>query len=539
MKWSFCFVVLGILLTPFISKAQDKYAIAVGVESYSGFEPLNYSEDDAISIGKALKDLGFKTTVMTGQQRNSSLKPTNPKKILRVIRNRIESCGNGDTLIISLSGHGIQFSDEALLPSGVRETYFCPEDADKEDKATLIPLNETLIKMMNDCAATRKLLLIDACRNEILSPEAKSKGGKKLELEPVHESRRSIPGGMSVLFSCENKQFSWEHDKLGHSVFSNFVVKYLKGDAESRFYDKATLDLDGLVYYVRKQTNEYVFSNDLSPDGQIPILRGSSASWPIGKLPQVFAEEAHAAFEKLYTGFMDEVKAYNKAYNAASDSERPKLQQPDPKKLVPHLLKLADQYPGTEGSGNALSLAVYYGADQDSIVDRIFDEFADHEYIARLIPDLVNNSGTTKRLERLSSNSEFAEVRGVAKIALVLQQQQFRESRQKLERGLVEVTPSKAAEIRSSTIYSDERTVSLVNDILENHSDVEWQYPKYQNRTSSLKAAKMVEPVLFRIQRLSEGKQVPDIQGKDLDGVEFSLSDYRGKVILLDFYADW
>ena len=43
----------------------------------------------------------------------------------------------------------------------------------------------------------------------------------------------------------------------------------------------------------------------------------------------------------------------------------------------------------------------------------------------------------------------------------------------------------------------------------------------------------------FRSERLVVGKEVPDIVGKDIDGKEFKLSDYRGKVILLDFWGDW
>ncbi|MFO1076423.1 MAG: hypothetical protein U1E73_01710 [Planctomycetota bacterium] len=30
-----------------------------------------------------------------------------------------------------------------------------------------------------------------------------------------------------------------------------------------------------------------------------------------------------------------------------------------------------------------------------------------------------------------------------------------------------------------------------------------------------------------------------DIAGVDLDGVAFKLSDYKGKVVLLDFWGDW
>ena len=38
---------------------------------------------------------------------------------------------------------------------------------------------------------------------------------------------------------------------------------------------------------------------------------------------------------------------------------------------------------------------------------------------------------------------------------------------------------------------------------------------------------------------LGIGRTVPDITGKDLDGVQFSLSEYRGKVVYLVFTGEW
>jgi hypothetical protein len=37
----------------------------------------------------------------------------------------------------------------------------------------------------------------------------------------------------------------------------------------------------------------------------------------------------------------------------------------------------------------------------------------------------------------------------------------------------------------------------------------------------------------------AEGQRAPDIDGKDIDGKDFKLSEYRGKVILLDFWGHW
>ncbi len=35
------------------------------------------------------------------------------------------------------------------------------------------------------------------------------------------------------------------------------------------------------------------------------------------------------------------------------------------------------------------------------------------------------------------------------------------------------------------------------------------------------------------------GQLAPEIEGEDIDGTRFKLSDYRGKIVVLDFWGDW
>ena len=49
----------------------------------------------------------------------------------------------------------------------------------------------------------------------------------------------------------------------------------------------------------------------------------------------------------------------------------------------------------------------------------------------------------------------------------------------------------------------------------------------------------MAKRELFELRNLVIGKAAPDIEGEDIDGKKFKLSDYRGKVVLLDFWGDW
>ena len=47
------------------------------------------------------------------------------------------------------------------------------------------------------------------------------------------------------------------------------------------------------------------------------------------------------------------------------------------------------------------------------------------------------------------------------------------------------------------------------------------------------------QAALFELRHLLVGKEAPDIEGQDQDGQRFKLSDYRGKVVLLDFWTQY
>ena len=47
------------------------------------------------------------------------------------------------------------------------------------------------------------------------------------------------------------------------------------------------------------------------------------------------------------------------------------------------------------------------------------------------------------------------------------------------------------------------------------------------------------EGILFARTHLQVGLHAPEIEGTDLDGEPMKLSDFRGKVVLLDFWGDW
>src|SRR5262249_26196756 len=67
----------------------------------------------------------------------------------------------------------------------------------------------------------------------------------------------------------------------------------------------------------------------------------------------------------------------------------------------------------------------------------------------------------------------------------------------------------------------------------ENYGDVAIPVTYYG---SGGKVRETAEVELFQIRPLALRKVGPDIESEDQDGHRFKLSDYRGKVVLLDFW---
>jgi hypothetical protein len=60
---------------------------------------------------------------------------------------------------------------------------------------------------------------------------------------------------------------------------------------------------------------------------------------------------------------------------------------------------------------------------------------------------------------------------------------------------------------------------------------------KDKSITASIKENATAE--LFEMQHLSIGKPAQEIEGEDIEGKKFKLSDYKGKVVVLDFWGNW
>ena len=80
-------------------------------------------------------------------------------------------------------------------------------------------------------------------------------------------------------------------------------------------------------------------------------------------------------------------------------------------------------------------------------------------------------------------------------------------------------------------------TSASLKEVETIYEDVAWKYSNIRINDSTM--GRTARRELYAIRNLSIGRTAPEISGIDVDGRNFKLSDYRGKVVLLDFWGHW
>ena len=234
--------------------AAEQYALLVGVKQYDPTEltSLKYTEKDVVAIAETLRSKGYKkdnVVLMTQSSENILLRPT-AKRIRKQIELLLSNRKPEDTVLFAFTGHGVQFK-------GQGQHYFCPSDAEINDKETLISLAK-VFDALEECRAAGKVLLVDACRDDPLSGLAKS--SKRIELETIsNDLAGQAKGGTVAFFSCAKSQHSWEDPKLEHGVFFYHVNRALSGEAD--FLKDGSITFNELTSFVTPETTSYARIN--------------------------------------------------------------------------------------------------------------------------------------------------------------------------------------------------------------------------------------------------------------------------------------
>ena len=105
-------------------------------------------------------------------------------------------------------------------------------------------------------------------------------------------------------------------------------------------------------------------------------------------------------------------------------------------------------------------------------------------------------------------------------------------------------TPASSTTRRASALRTFSGKALITRGLGNNRSLSDAQAERIADELSALKKEfpkqeAALDKEIYKAKSLTIGRQAPEIEGVDVDGVSFKLSDYRGKVVVIDFWGDW
>jgi hypothetical protein len=223
-----------------------------------------------------------------------------------------------------------------------------------------------------------------------------------------------------------------------------------------------------------------------------------------------------AEYKALEKEFQEAQNAFYEPYQKAkTDEEREKIQldeSQEPTQLfVPRFQDLARRAQGTDSGARSLLWIVSNAREMSSksanaAVDELVGGYRDSNLLSQLCTHFQYGAGTIgipraeEVLDRLGKESPHADVRASALFA----------------RGVLTLKDENG---------SKEEAKAFFQRVKKEYSETPW--------------AQRAESYLFEAEHLQIGMVAPDFQVVDESGKAFKLSDYRGKVVVLDFWGFW
>lgn len=257
--------------------------------------------------------------------------------------------------------------------------------------------------------------------------------------------------------------------------------------------------------------------------------------------------ESEAAAKRLadatekYNALNDELNAAMKNYTAASRNaktraERAKLARENPIiTLGPRFVNFANEYAGTKEAVEATAMLATRGSGdtKTEAIGVLIKDYPNHDKVVDIVSTIKKSRGmpspqNEKWIDQIIANTTTPKIEGNALAA---------------KAELLDKVTTYKGHFASAT----EKQLENVNKEVLEYVNAERDANELKELEKLMEAfvkdhaaeASIVERELFGLKYLGINCEAPDIAGIDLDDKDFKLSDYRGKVVLLDFWGDW
>jgi hypothetical protein len=233
--------------------------------------------------------------------------------------------------------------------------------------------------------------------------------------------------------------------------------------------------------------------------------------------------DAQKKFDDIVARYDKVQSDYDKALRDADDADRKKLLSNRPGvEFVAEFQTLATEAKGTEVAAKCWMYVADLGLDfgrKDEAVKALDTLVTEHVTSPALepLPDLVANElgrilgkeKTEGTLRLLAEKSPHKSIQGASLFAVASAILRDKKA-----------SPERSAEART-----------IMERVKKDYAGVK------NSRKQDL--AELADATLFELDHLQIGKEAPDFEVTDENGVKFKLSDYRGKVVVIDFWGNW
>lgn len=229
--------------------------------------------------------------------------------------------------------------------------------------------------------------------------------------------------------------------------------------------------------------------------------------------PAAEQQDAKAAYKQLAGDFSKAMSAWQKDLRAKAEAARAAGEQ---------LPRSAQVPPVGEFIGRAQELAKQYAGTDDAV--RFLAFILKNAYNERNAVRWAVTTLTTDHAESDAIADTVDYLPGAVRLA--------RRDAQKLLDSVAENHGH--PEVRAAALLARAR-MNASGDPAAAIADLEIVQKLSKDADRNEEAGGLLE----ELRKFSVGAVAPDIDGVDVDGVAFKLSDYRGKAVLLDFWGFW
>lgn len=230
------------------------WAVVVGAARYTHMPSLRYADDDAYQIfaflkspeGGALPDNQLRLLIDEDATREN---------VLAAMRTTFLQADDNDVVILYFSGHGLP---GAFLPVDYDGYHFRLE-------------HDEISGLLRQSRARHKVVMADACHSGSLLA---ARTASNIEISRYYNALEESKGGTALLLSSKSEEYSLEDKGLRSGIFSHFLIRGLKGEADSD--NNQIVTITELFTFVYKQVRLY------TGNIQTPTITGSyDAQMPV------------------------------------------------------------------------------------------------------------------------------------------------------------------------------------------------------------------------------------------------------------------